>query len=230
MKQLVSIIIPTKNEENYIKRTLESIKNQSYSNIEVIVIDGCSNDNTVKIARKYADKVIIKKTNIAEGRNLGVKNANAEILTFIDADTVLPSNFIEKNIKIIQKNEIGCVVGRAKSLEKSKFGDIINLMNWVFTKFKVAYPCYMGVTVKKNLFEKVGGFNENLFYCEDVDFLRKISIICRISFPYNAFCFSSIRRWKGKYDEGIRCVFRLMEYHIFKKTAKNFPIFHEKLS
>jgi glycosyltransferase involved in cell wall biosynthesis len=229
MKALVSVIIPTKNEEKFIGNTLESVVNQTYPNIEVIVVDSCSDDNTVRIAKKYADKVIIKKTNIAEGRNLGVKNANGEILTFIDADTVLPSNFIEKSVKVIQSNQIGCVIGRAKSLEKSKIGDIINLMNWIFTVFKLSYPCYMGVTVKRRLFEKVNGFNENLFYCEDVDFLRKISMTCKIAFPYDLVCFSSVRRWKGRYDEGIRCILRLIEYHIFKKTTKKFPIFHEPI-
>jgi len=58
---LISIIIPCLNEEKYIESTLKTIKNQKLHNFEIIIIDGLSKDNTVKIAREYADRVIVEK-------------------------------------------------------------------------------------------------------------------------------------------------------------------------
>ncbi|MHA1628810.1 MAG: glycosyltransferase [Candidatus Heimdallarchaeota archaeon] len=90
----VSIILPTLNEENNIEKCLQSLRSQNYSNFEIILSDGGSKDKTVKLAKKYVDKIIIKDDTPDEwvgknyGCHLGYEQAQGEILLFTDADTV----------------------------------------------------------------------------------------------------------------------------------------------
>lgn len=103
---LVSIIIPTFNEENNIGKCLRSIVELNYSKLEIIVSDGGSQDRTIEIAREYADKVIVDKTVPSGwiGKNwgcyLGYKNASGKYLLFIDADTVHKKNSLKHFMKI----------------------------------------------------------------------------------------------------------------------------------
>ena len=111
----VSIIIITLNEEKYLPRLLDSLKQQTYKDFEIIVSDSNSNDKTVEIAKEYSKnfkEFSIKKLGIAKGpaygRNQGAKLAKYENLLFLDADTILPSNFLEKMLKIKNKRNIDC--------------------------------------------------------------------------------------------------------------------------
>ena len=91
MKDLVSIITPTYNSEEYISVTINSILNQTYSNFELIIIDDFSTDNTLECVKKFDDKRIkIFKNNKNRGaafcRNRGLKNAKGRYLSFCDSD------------------------------------------------------------------------------------------------------------------------------------------------
>jgi len=126
----VSVIIPTKNEEEFIEKTLKSVNNQSIprKDYEIIISDSESTDKTVKIAKKFADKILIKKTsNPAKGRNYGAEHAKGDILVFLDADTILPKNALEI---IAEKIENGYVAGTfLVTLNK------ITLVDWLFLSF-----------------------------------------------------------------------------------------------
>lgn len=105
MKGLVSVIIPTFNSEKTLERCLESVKSQSYKNIEIIVVDKFSNDRTVKIARKYTRKVYqIKASERSEQRNCGARKARGEYLCFIDSDMELSEKVIESCVNNINEN------------------------------------------------------------------------------------------------------------------------------
>jgi 1,2-diacylglycerol 3-alpha-glucosyltransferase len=96
-KPLVSIIIPALNEEKYIEKTLKSVRRQTYPKIEVIVVDNGSTDRTGEIAKKYANKVIVEeKRGIGIARNRGAKEAKGDILLFLDADTEIEKDCVEK--------------------------------------------------------------------------------------------------------------------------------------
>ena len=118
MKELISIIIPVYNSEKYIKRCLDSIVTQSYKNIEIIVIDDGSTDDSKNICENYSKidsriKVINKKNEgVSSARNDGIKNANGEYLMFVDADDWLEKDAImilysalnEFNVDIVRGN------------------------------------------------------------------------------------------------------------------------------
>ena len=97
---MISLVIPTLNEEKNIGESLRSLKNQTYRNFEIIIADGGSKDKTVEIARKYADRVIVYKgSGISEAKNRGVREAKGDILVFTDADTKFENDWLEKIAK-----------------------------------------------------------------------------------------------------------------------------------
>lgn len=105
MKKLVSIIITAYNEEKYIERAIVSALNQSYGNIEVIVIDDGSNDKTLEISKKYISQLEIFHNDhpqgLMEARNLGVRNAKGEYITFLDGDDTYHQHKVDIQINTI---------------------------------------------------------------------------------------------------------------------------------
>ena len=105
-KNLVSIIITTKNEESNIENCLKSVKFQSYRNIETIVVDNYSNDKTIKIAKKYTNKIFLKGKERSDQRNYGIKKSRGEFVLYLDADMIITQNLIKECINFINKKKI----------------------------------------------------------------------------------------------------------------------------
>ena len=103
--KMLSIIIPTKNEEHYLPKLLDSIKKQEYKDYEIIVADGGSNDRTKEIARKYGCK-LVKGGLPSVGRNNGAKVAKGYLLLFLDADFILPEGFLKNLVQEIKKKRL----------------------------------------------------------------------------------------------------------------------------
>ena len=108
-KNKVSVIIPAHNEGRFIEKTLESLKKNAASLLEIIVVVNGSRDKTLEISRRYADKVIkfSKAIGPSAARNEGAKVATGEILVFLDADTRVSENAVEE----IAKNCVDKTVG-----------------------------------------------------------------------------------------------------------------------
>ena len=102
-RPLVSIIIPTKNSDKTLEKCLESIRNQTYKSIEVIIVDGISTDNTVRIAKKYGAKVIQKICNKPEARNIGILNSEGNYMLLLDSTMALEDKVVEKGVEKFQK-------------------------------------------------------------------------------------------------------------------------------
>ncbi len=120
----VSVIIPAYNEEKFIEKCLISIKNQSFKDIEIIVVDDGSTDKTVEIAEKIADRVILQDhLGCGKARNIGAKSAAGEILVFIDADMYLDEECIGMLIgPIIRGEHKGtCVIDEMVANKENKW-------------------------------------------------------------------------------------------------------------
>lgn len=107
-KVILSIIIPNYNKEKYLKRCLDSIISQTNKNVEIIVVDDCSTDSSIDILNQYNNLILIKnKKNlgISDSRNVGIKYASGEYISFMDADDYLLSNYIELIIEKIKSND-----------------------------------------------------------------------------------------------------------------------------
>ena len=109
---LLSIIIPLYNCEKFIAKCLLSVLNQNFSNYEIIIINDCSKDHSLKICKKYKKKypkikIINQKTNkgVSSSRNLGIKSSIGEYIIFIDSDDYLEKFSLCKLSKFIEKNK-----------------------------------------------------------------------------------------------------------------------------
>lgn len=108
-KGLVSVVCPIYNGEHFIKKTIDSVLKQTYPFFELIIIDDCSTDDTVKIIKKINDdriKLIVNDTNsgAAFSRNKGIKSASGKYIAFLDGDDVWHSNKLEKQITFMEEN------------------------------------------------------------------------------------------------------------------------------
>lgn len=111
MEDLVSIIIPVYNAEKFIDETINTVLDQTYTNWELILVNDCSTDNSVKLINKYLVddriKLINNKTNsrAAISRNNGIKKANGRYICFLDADDKWDKNKLEKQVKFIKEKD-----------------------------------------------------------------------------------------------------------------------------
>ncbi|MCX6719835.1 MAG: glycosyltransferase, partial [Candidatus Staskawiczbacteria bacterium] len=161
---MLSIITPTLNEEKYLLLLLESIKKQDFGDYEIIIADAGSTDKTLEIAKKY-NCIIIPGGLPAKGRNEGVKIAKGDILFFLDADTVLPNNFFEKALSEFNKRDLElasfCLIPLPKNRMSLFFMNIF--YNQPIVLLESALPhAATGILVRKNLFDKLGGFDEDV--------------------------------------------------------------------
>jgi glycosyltransferase involved in cell wall biosynthesis len=195
---MVSIIIPTLNEENYLPFLLDSIKNQNFKDWEIIVADAGSKDTTIEIAKNYGCKVI-KGGLPAKGRNEGAKIAKGDLFLFLDADTILPANFFEKILKESKERNLDvasfCLEPQTKNwFEKFLFEAFYNLPILISEKF-LAHGA-QAILVKREIFEKVSGFDEKIKFSEDHSFVRKAKKNSNFGILKSVRVFSSLRRFK----------------------------------
>jgi hypothetical protein len=111
----ISVIIPTLNEERYIRNLLISLKNQSFKNFEVIIVDGGSSDKTVQVAEAFGARIIVKpKLKEFPSRNEGAKVASGEILLFTGADIIMLPKALEMILTEFEQNKLDglCAFGR----------------------------------------------------------------------------------------------------------------------
>ena len=111
-----SVIIPIYNAEKYLENTLQSIKDQSYKNFEVLMIDDGSTDSSTEICRKFeihdSRFRLIKKTNggVSSARNIGIEHAIGELLFFVDSDDIIEKEAIERCVLIYNTNKPDMIV------------------------------------------------------------------------------------------------------------------------
>lgn len=176
---LVSIIVPTKNEEANIDNLLKSIKSQTYKKIEIIVVDNNSDDNTRKIASKYTSKIYLKSPERSRQRNFGAQKAKGKYLLFLDADMVLSKKIVTACVECIEKDpEIGALVVPEKSYGTSFWAKCKRLEK----SFYEGVDWIEGVRFfKKETFIKLKGFNSKLISGEDWDIHARTKKIVKVS-------------------------------------------------
>lgn len=173
---MLSIIIPTLNEEGYLPLLLESIKKQNFNeDYEIIVADADSKDKTIEIARTYGCKVTAGGSP-SKGRNEGAKAASGDLFLFLDADTILPENFLEKGLKEFKEEKIDIATCPIKSVSGEKFLNFLyylfyNLPIIIFGKFLPHASNF--ILVKKEIHQKIGGFDEEIKIAEDHIYARE---------------------------------------------------------
>ena len=199
MTPLVSVIIPTYKRPKYLTRAINSVLNQTYQNIEIIIIDDNNEEDEFrKLTQNVLKKFIIEKKiiyiehkynkGVAAARNTGIKKSNGEFISFLDDDDEYLPAKTESQLKIFKdtKDKIGLVYGAfiRKDL-------ILNKENLIEPRIKGNVNSIMGlnkigspsiVMCTKSAINKIGEFDETIPYKDDIDFFYRLSECYNISF------------------------------------------------
>ncbi len=173
---MVSIIIPTLNEEEYLPKLLESIHKQRFKDMEIIVADAGSKDKTREIARAHGCKVTPGGLP-GKGRNAGARVAQGDVLFFVDSDALLPPHFFERFLREFDRRKLDVAGCAMKIPNKKKIYRVFEKMYTLY--FKATEQFYPHATncivIKKWLHDKIGGFDETIKLGEDLIYVRAAS-------------------------------------------------------
>lgn len=179
---LISIILPCYNGEKYLSQSIESCLNQTFKNIELIIVNDCSTDNSLSIASQYAQKDNrIKIINNLENKklpaslNIGHKEAKGDFITWTSDDNFYELDALEKLLKSLLEQQADIVYSNIFLIDNAgnKIRDIrlLGLENLIFGN--VIGSCFL---YRRNVLEKNNGYNETLFLLEDYDFWLRASL------------------------------------------------------
>jgi glycosyltransferase involved in cell wall biosynthesis len=203
---LVSIIIPTHNSEGTLAKCLESVRKQTYKNIEIIVVDKFSKDRTSEIAKSFGARVILKDLERSGARNEGIKKAKGTYILSIDSDMKLSPRVIKECLEAI-KNEgrVGAVVIPEVSLGDSFWVKVRDFERSFYLNTEIESARFF----RKDLVDKVGGYDTDITFLEEATLPQKIealgfdvrkrvdAVIMHLEYDF------SICRWlKKKYQYG----------------------------
>jgi len=194
----ISIIIPTLNESLLLQRLLCGLNKIIDSQVEIIVVDGGSNDNTLEIASKYAHQVFVTEQGRATQMNYGAAFAKGEVLFFLHADSMLTTNAFQKLKEIVKES---AYVGGAFRLQidsnKLLLSIISQVVNLRSRFFHLVYGD-QGIFVRKKNFLEIGKFLITPLM-EDVEFYGRLRASGK-TVILNEKILTSARRWE---KEGI---------------------------
>ena len=168
---LVSIVIPTYNSEKALPLCIESIKRQTYRNIEVIVVDNFSTDRTVEIAKSYGAKVIQVRGERTKAKNIGLRHARGKYVLFIDSDMELTLTVIEECVRLAESNSnIGGIIIPEHSVGNNYWTKVRDFERSFYARTPIESPRFF----RRDLALKVRGFDEDIVFYEETTLPLKI--------------------------------------------------------
>lgn len=222
---ILSIIIIAYNEEKYISGILSSLSNQTFKDFEVIIVDSNSSDKTETVAKKFSTnfkEFTYFKLEVAKGpgygRNKGEKIAKYEKLLFLDADTELNNDFIERIVNELENKKIEVATCPIRIVEKSLISNLgayflNSFMIFLNPVYSSAYgACFIST---KRIHSKVNGFDENIAICEDCNYVKKARRLHNSKFGIlKPYFYTSDRR--AKTDGGLSFMLMYIKIHIYR--------------
>jgi len=182
----VSVVIPAYNKANLTVKVVESVLNQTYKNIEIIVVDDGSTDNTRQLLAAYGDKIkYVYKENggACSARNVGIELAQGEYIGLLDCDDEYLPKKIELSVEFLEKHlDFGLVYSAAQFIDDK--GNILGNFShsksrrpgWIAKELLLRdYICNSTVVVHKGCFRKVGDFDETIFTPGDWDMWLRLA-------------------------------------------------------
>lgn len=185
--------MPVYNSERFLNEAISSVLKQSYDDIELVIINDGSTDNSDRIIRNYIsnDKVkYISKANSgpANTRNVGIKSSNGDYIAFLDSDDVWLAHKIETQIKRLNETDADIIYSRRSIIDehsniicehderKLYAGSILNEL------YVDNFVCLSSVLLKNEVFNRVGFFNEHMRMSEDYDFWLRAALSSRFEY------------------------------------------------
>ena len=206
-----SIIIPTLNEEKRLPKLLNQLNDKALRNryqYEIIISDGGSSDGTLEIAQNSADRIIMKQDhgsqNIAAGRNIGAKSAIGEILIFLNGDVVFHDalyffEYLEKRFINSDYLAFTCdvwIYPEEETISDKIYHTLYNNYFWILNYVGVGMGRGECQVIRKDVFVKVGGYNEECAAGEDFELFKRIRKLGKILFSKKVYVCESPRRFR----------------------------------
>jgi glycosyltransferase involved in cell wall biosynthesis len=234
--KLVSVIITCYNYGRYLEQCLESVLSQTYTNIEIIVVNDGSTDNTDEIMRKYlsSPKVrYIRQENAgqANAKNRGISDAKGVYIAFLDADDMWEASKLEKQIPLFAEPSVGVVYCLAKyfdengnEMDYSMTSEYLrprrgNVTEWLFFDNFIQFSSSV---IKREYLDRFGVFDETLKMGIDWDLWLRISVACKFAFvdePLFYYRIGHTGQMSKNLEERQRCSDRIMNNFLMKNPG-----------
>lgn len=178
-KDLVSIILPTYNGSRYIAQSIESCLNQTYGNIELIIVNDASTDSTEEIITSYQDTRIIYLKNsenlgLPKSLNVGFSKSSGKYLTWTSDDNHYAPNALEEMLQHMRKNRkidfLYCSGYKIDSDGKT-IGQFATAEGWKLWKYNCVGPCFI---YKRDVYNKIGNYDSEMLLVEDYDYWLRV--------------------------------------------------------
>ncbi len=231
-KPLLSIIIPTLNEEKNLPRLLETIAKQTFRDFEVIVADSAATTDKTKSIAASGGCRLVKGGKVSEGRNNGAAVAQGKVFLFLDADVALPNQFfLEDTVNEFIARDLDLATCRIRAMDGDNYDKFIhglyNVYSVALGKILPHIPgfCFF---IKRSVYEAVGGFDVDIKLAEDHELARRGSKIGTFGFLFTQCIPVSTRRWErdGRFATAIKYI--LCELHMLTIGPVKSDIFKYK--
>ena len=179
-KMKITVVTPSYNQGKYIKRTIESVLTQEVNDLEYIVMDGGSTDETISILKEYGDKIIWKSEKDkgqTDAVNKGIREAHGEIIGWLNSDDIYYPGAIKKVMQIFEeKPDVNVVYGNANHIrEDDSFIEEYYTEDFDYERLKdICFICQPSLFFRKKLVEKYGYLDDSLQYCMDYDYWLRL--------------------------------------------------------
>jgi glycosyltransferase involved in cell wall biosynthesis len=232
----ISVIVPVLNEADILERALLSIRAQTFSDYELIVIDNGSTDDSPKIAAKYADKVLFEaERGYIQAVHRGISEAKGEVVTACDADTVYPKGWLERMAHYFRRDErVVAVYGPMGFDDTSKIlgrGVIAGyvLLDFLSRPFGVRLSGGANLGIRRDAYFKVGGYIlKSKLASQDFILVKKLGRIGRIKFVPTLYVYTSARRFRRDgFVRGFLRAFRLWGDVAFRRHSLTYEAYYD---
>lgn len=175
MDPLISVIIPAYNCERYLRQAVQSVLDQKYPDLEIIIVDDGSTDGTASVAKSFRETVhYLHQPNQgpSAARNRGIERAQGSLIAFADADDLWPAHKFEQQLPyLIRDAKTDIVLGRIQLVQLSETDDgQMRAEEFAEPVFSVNLG---SAIIRKSVFDRVGLFDETMRYSEDVDWFMR---------------------------------------------------------
>jgi glycosyltransferase involved in cell wall biosynthesis len=213
LKPLVSVIVPTRNSSRYLSQCLQSIKDQDYGNIELIVVDRYSSDSTVAIAQSFDATVLSAGPERSAQVNCGACGSRGDYLFRVDSDFKLESSVVSECVNLADSGADAIVVHNTAD----QVGWLSKVRKFEVDMYKFSLDHSAARFISRDAFFTIGGYNENLTAGEDYDFQNRITAL---GFQ-TLFCHAEAVHL----DEPLRLSLLLRKYFAY---GRDFPKFNQQ--
>lgn len=226
---MISIVIPTYNEEVYLPYLLRSIQGQTFKDFEIIVADAFSTDGTRAVAESFGARVV-DGGKPGAGRNRGAEAARGELILFLDADVVLPDPwFLQMTVAEFQKRKFAAATCKihplsAKAVDQV-FHEVYNYFMWVTAGIMPHAPGFC-IFVRKDVHEAIKGFDEEIRLAEDHDYAERAGKVGKFGILKSYRIPVSVRRLDRDGRLNVAIKYLLCELHMRTRGAVKSDIFN----